>query len=531
MNYFLKKYKHILWFTALFFGISIYYNFDEVIQFSPRSIHQWRQTDSASTALNYYQDGLNFFKPRMHYVMGGEGFVTGPGESPIFFYLVALLYKLFGPYDGIFRLSSFLILLVGLYCLSKIVLEETNNLFISLVIPSILLGSPLIAFYSCNFTPNIPAQGIAMTGIWFFYLFYKENRLSFFYLSMFFCAIAGLIKISALMSFLVIMGLWIIELFNIKKLKKGEKLFKKNLKIGFAFLSVIAIIFCWKIYADQYNELHQTKYFLSKIRPIWSVENTVRELIWGKIMAKQLPYFYHPISFWIIMGAGVLILLTPRKHSPILYWSLLFFMLGSIGFFLIMFKQFELHDYYAIELMLLPFIILSIFVIYLKKNFPFILKKWWFQAFFVSFVFSNFYNTKSHLYLRYDPSSIFMSHFNPSFYKKDDLQLFIQNLGIEPTDKVISAPDLSPNNTLYYLNLRGWTEYFMGGPLNALVMHFFLASGANYLIINDAAYLELEDLKPFLDYPIGNFENSIFVFDIRPYKLGEIEIKREEREK
>ena len=488
------------------------------------SIHQWRQTDSASTALNYYQDGLNFFKPRMHYVMGGEGYVTGAGEAPVFYYFVALFYKIFGPHDGIFRLLSLITFLTGLFFLSKIILEQSKDLFTALSIPAIMMGSPVLAFYSANFTPNIPAQGIAMIGIWLFYLFYKKSQLKFFYWSMFFFAFAGLIKVSALMSFFVIVGLWLVEVVNVSKFRNGEKLFKNSLKIAPTFLMVIAVIYGWKLFADHYNEVHQVNYFLSKIRPIWSVDESTREMILNIIIEKRLPSYFHPFTFWVIAGIGLIILLTPRRHAAILYFSFLFYTLGCISFFLLMFKQFEHHDYYVIEMMLLPLITLCLFVFYLKKNWPSIFKKWWFKLILTTVLIFNFHHTKTHLDFRYNPNEIHMSHFNSSFYKKEELHRFIKELGIHISDKVISAPDQSPNSTLYHLNLKGWSEYFMGGSLNPLVMEYFISSGAKYLIINDANYLEMEELKPFLKYPLGAFESSIFVFDIRPYKLKDIEV-------
>jgi len=525
MKHFLKKYRHPLLFVVVFSGICLYYNFHEIYQFGPRSFHQWRQSDSASTAFNYYQDGLNFFKPRVHYAMGGEGYVTGAGESPIFYYYVAIFYTIFGPEDGIFRLLSLLILLAGFYYLSKIILEQTLDLLVSIFVTAILMTSPVIAYYSFNFTPNIPAQGIAMIGIWFFYLFYQKSQLKFFYWSMFFCAFAGLLKISALIPFFVILGLWLVEVLNIIKLKKEKKLFAQNGKTILAFLMVFVIIFLWKSFADYYNEIHQTNYFLSKIRPIWSLDETARQQIWDKIITNRFASFFNPITFWTIVVVGCLIIVTPRKHNRALYFAFLLTLAGSISFFLLMFKQFEVHDYYAIEMMLLPIIILCMAFFYTKKRYSFILKKWWFRGLLLAALAYNINYAKSHINSIYDQKNYYMSHFNSIFYKKKELQHFIKTLGIQSSDKVISAPDWSPNKTLYYLNLRGWTEYFLGGnQLNSLVMEYLIASNARYLILNDKKYLEIEDLKPYLDYPLGAFENSIFVFDIRPYKLKEIEI-------
>ena len=525
MKDFFQKYKHSLVFITLFFCICIFYNFHEIFQFGPRSTHQWRQSDSASIAMNYYQDGMDFFKPRTHYVMGGEGFVTGVGEAPIFYYLVGIFYKVFGAHDGIFRLLSLLTLLAGFFLISKLIFEETNDLFFSLFPVVFLMASPVIAFYSFNFTPNIPAQGLSFIGIWFFYLFYQKGNVKFLYWCCFFCTLAGLIKVSALIAFLSFFGLWLLELVGFLKLKKGEKIFKNNFKAALAFATVFAIILAWRSFAEQYNEIHQVNYFLAKIKPIWSIDEATRESIWTRFADKRLPTFFNPFTFWSLAVLGALLLLIPRKLKFVFYFFYLFVILGTFSFFILMFKQFELHDYYAIEMMLLPLCILFGFVIFLNKYLPKISKKWWFKGILGTILIFNIFYTKTHLDSLYNINQKENSHFNTSFYKKRQLHQFLLDVGINKSDKVVSAPDLSPNNTLYYLNRKGWSEYFMGSPMNPLVIKYFLSCGAKYLIINDKKYLEKENLKPFFEYPLGDFENTIFVFDIRPFRLPEIEIE------
>ena len=65
----------------------------------------------------------------------------------------------------------------------------------------------------------------------------------------------------------------------------------------------------------------------------------------------------------------------------------------------------------------------------------------------------------------------------------------------------------------------GWTELYLNKSMNAPRVKALAKAGAKYLIINDEKYLEHEDLKPVLIHPLGNFENSIFVFDIRPFRV------------
>ncbi len=523
-----ERYQFPIFFILLMCSLAWYYGYLEIFEFSPRSTHQWRQADSASLAYNYYQDGLNFFKPRMHYIMGGEGYVTGSGEAPIFYYLVALAYSIFGPEDGIFRLLSWLSLITGFYLLAKILYQVTKDWFSPTLLAGLLMGSPVVAFYSYGFTPNVPAQGLAMIGIWFFYRYYRDKQLKHFYWSMLFYTLAGLIKISALMSLAIIIGLFVLDLLGIvSKLEtlrrstanEAQRIFKHTWTIIPGFLLVFAGLWTWKLWADHYNEIHKTSYFLSTIRPYWSIDETGQQYVWERIRTIWFEAYYHPKTFWSITALGVLVLLTPRRQNSSVYLSLLALMTGCTAFFLLWFRQFEGHDYYVIEMILLPILILGMAIYLVHQYLPKVLIHWAFRLSLFGVVAFNAYHTKTVIDHRYDPDSVFMSYFNPDLFRTDELRSFLNDLGIRWPEKVVVAPDTSPNNTLYHYNLLGWTELYMGGtPMHADRVKQIAQAGGNYLIIHDKSYLEKENLQEVLTYPLGNFNNSIFVYDIRNFR-------------
>ena len=132
-------------------------------------------------------------------------------------------------------------------------------------------------------------------------------------------------------------------------------------------------------------------------------------------------------------------------------------------------------------------------------------------AFFILF---NAYQTKKNLDYRQLPDSTFSAHFNPTFYEHKEVRQFLADNGITYPDKVISIPDRSPNNTLYYMNLRGWTELF-NYPFDTEKVKLFETYGAKYLIITDKSYLEKPELQGAFAKPIANYKESIFVFDVQ----------------
>ncbi len=90
----MKKYKkHLLFllFLSILYG---YLGFYTMLTKRPQSVHQWAQCDRASVALNYAQESMNLFLPRVHDMNNRTG-ITGM-EFPLMNYLAAILYKFFG---------------------------------------------------------------------------------------------------------------------------------------------------------------------------------------------------------------------------------------------------------------------------------------------------------------------------------------------------------------------------------------------------------------------------------------------------
>ena len=90
-----------------------------IIPLRPQSVHQWAQCDRASVALNYYQDDMNLFLPRVHNLDNGSG-ITGL-EFPFVNYSVAILYKFFGYHEWMYRALMLLIFSFGMISLAKVV--------------------------------------------------------------------------------------------------------------------------------------------------------------------------------------------------------------------------------------------------------------------------------------------------------------------------------------------------------------------------------------------------------------------------
>ena len=103
----------------------------------------------------------------------------------------------------------------------------------------------------------------------------------------------------------------------------------------------------------------------------------------------------------------------------------------------------------------------------------------------------------------------------PSLFKQEELQSFLQERDITyEKDLVVCAPDMTPNNLLYYYNLRGWSEFPEPG-INIYEVKQNVARGAKYFIVSDTSYLSIPELQEAYQKPIGVFDETIYFFDIR----------------
>ena len=509
--------NHFILFCFAFVLLSWWFHYFEIFNYAPHATHSWRQTDSTSFVQNYYEDGLKFFSPRIHNSERGDGLVC-PSEFPILYYLTALIWKIFSPHDGVLRILNFLILVIGLFSLSKITLHLTNDIFYALAVPLLLMGSPIIAFYGFNFLPNAPAFGLALSGMLCFFYFYKNQNPKWLLGSGLLFLIGGLLKVTVLVPFIAIFIIFLLEKTKLVNFD-SKKIFPNNWWTLPFFVGIFLIIFGWMMWVKNYNLQHDSSVFITKAKPIWSLSGAKIKSIWDWILRDGVPQYYHFTTRYLIVLLSIFLLFFMRKKQPkIMYTLNLLIALGTVGIFLLLYQQFFIHDYYVIDNMVFPStIFVSSFYIF-KKYYPKISNHILTKLAIGAFIFFNLWVARQSIEERYNNafSHIFNPNYEVTHNKKMEAQAFLKNLGITKNQKVIAIPDASPNFNLNYLNLRGWSEFAISArPFTPFYTEAFIQQGAQYLIITDENYLKHKHFQPFIKYPLGNFENAIFVFDLR----------------
>src|SRR5690554_3966263 len=260
--------KHTL-FWAIVVLLFFVYAFQEILFFPAHSIHNWRQADCISLALNF-QETNNPFLPSIHNFISDNG-TSGKsaGEFTGLYYLVGKLWAWFGVHLWIYRLINIAILFFASFSLYKALLKKWDDVFWSLFVSLFIFTSPLIVYYTPNFLTDITALGFTIWGWSKFIRFTQEKRFKYLIFAFSFFTLAALLKVTAGISVLSLLGVFGLELFGIFKSEK--RIFLEKGKTILLSISSFFLVFLWYYYASRYNAIHGGKYTFNDLWSYWSI--------------------------------------------------------------------------------------------------------------------------------------------------------------------------------------------------------------------------------------------------------------------
>jgi hypothetical protein len=489
---------------------SVVYDYPSILLKRPQSVHHWRQSDCASLALNYYQTGMHFFQPQTHNLTSDNN-TTGycaTSEIPVGYYFIAILYKVFGYHDFIFRLVNTLIFLLGLFYLFKIFYLFSGSTFWSTTIALFFFTSPVLVYYGNNFLTDSSALAFSFIAWYFFLRFYMDKRQKLFYLSMFFFLLAGTYKITALISLVVIVCVFIADTTRILKFNNGNKIFTKPVLNAIPFLLIFIIIGSWVYFAKNYNSFHGSGYFSTGIFPLWDLDTIKIQMVVKNIRELWLNQYFHVYSLYFFAIAFFVALVFIKKADRFLMVSNLLLFLGVSIYAILWFWTFKDHDYYTINLYILLVFILLNFVWLFKNYFPKTLSSSLLKILFFCFLLFNMNHARKQMKERYNG---WWTEY-PAYKDYHVIIPYLRSIGIAPLDTVVCLPDAS-HFTLYLMNQRGWTEC-LGNNSDSSSIASSINHGAKYLIINGDDAIKRDYLQSFLNIQIGQF-NNIKIFKLK----------------
>ncbi len=454
----------LLWFSN---------GYSDVINMGPIGIHQWRQADGASQALNYFQHDILFWTPQVHNLDGKNGFAAG--EFPVIYWIAGQLYKLFGSHDGILRCLTYMFSLVGwlsAFFLGKMVIR---NAWLALIPVGFLLTIPFHQYYAFSTMPDMAAFGMGMLGIYAWFRYMEKGKAAMLFLSGIVFSLGMLIKISSALSFLAIVSL---IFFRIAADKNYRTRIVPKLKIIIpVFLAAIALPIAWVLYARWFDHQNATNYFLLTISPIWKMnENeivSVLEVLW----IRWLPELICNEAIFLLLGMAILLFIFRRRANRDIVILSAFLFIGSICFMALFFRNFDFHDYYLTSIAFLPFTVIMASTIVLRTIIESRPLPWMLSGIVIAIVFGICILKVRKIQLARN------REVSGQFFNSDlrNLGTFLQRHGIEKDDLIVSVPDQSPNVTLYFLNRMGWTELYNKPKYN---IELFRKEGAKYLVVN-----------------------------------------------
>ena len=517
----MKKYIPPFLFIIILIIVSIYYNYHEIALKRPQSTHKWRQSDCASIALNYYQDGMNFLTPETHNLTsdGGTSGKCCASEIPILYYSVASLYKVFGYNEFIYRIFNTLLFFLGLFYLFKLMHYLLKDNFWAIALSILFFTSPLLVYYGNNYLSNSSSLAFSIIAWYYFIRFYFESKPKLFYTSMVVILLAGAFKVTGLFSLFAIGGIYLIELLGLKRFKEDRKLFTKPFLYLLPIISIFLIIGLWLVYAHSYNQTHDCTYFSTTIFPIWELNSIEIDGVLSNIKKVWLDEYFHKSVILFIIMCFLFIIAFFRKNTDLLIYGVLFILAEVIFYILLQFWTFADHDYYVIDVYILPIlIVISAFVI-LKKHSNKLFNAKIFKIAFAIFLLFNINYAHQKINNRYDG---WMNDFPE---RKDiySISPYLRQIGISPNDTIISIPDGS-HVSLYLMNQKGWTEYTdarfnKGTPIrynrDSVGIQESIDNGARYLIVNGIKELYIKPyLQSYCTNLIGTY-NNVLVFNLK----------------
>jgi hypothetical protein len=466
----------------------------------PCSMHQWRQSDGASYALNYYQYDIDFLPSQVHHRHAIDG--KAMSEFPVIYYLAAQMYKVFGFHDYFIRLIHFSIFILGLVFITKTAGLFTRNVFLRLIPMAFTVTSAYLFYYAANYLPDVAALSFAMAGLYYFLLFDKNKKFTLLLISFLLFMLAGLLKISGAILMVCSVCYLIHQIIFNKPYYAGFKLTSKIFIFIIPFIALLTL-YGWVQYDKYVAEHYHFGGNLFGFLPIW--EASVKDILY---ILKRITLLWLPVILekyaWIMLICCIILFIAKYKlqNSVIRFFTIL----ASIGVFLycmLWYKTFDVHDYYMINLFCLPLLLFYSMIDVVEK------KQWlkgrnfsyaYYGAFLLLFIYSGYKCRAEQLYRYYEDE---YNTFNNSYYR---IEPYLRSIGISKDDIVVSVPDPSPNITLYFMNSIGFSECYTSENYN--VNYFVHNAGAKYLIVGDSSYVHNPTYEQYCkpEYKIGAFE-------------------------
>lgn len=310
------------------------------------SIHVWRQTQTQSTILNFYEGDMNILNPARNERGNGDGIFRM--EFPLMQWLVAVTYHVFGNHLVITRIFMFVIGLFSVAGIYKLLSALFRNDAIALTGAWAFNFSPSFYYYTINPLPDNLALCCSIWGLALFFQWIRSNALSSLIFSGLLLSTGALCKLPFILYFIAPLA-WLIT-----------GMIQRNIGAGKMVGSSLFIVFL----------LPPLAWYITVV-PQWDVTGIVKGMPGNQIplsvildylqfnIVSTLPELLLNYGSLLLFLSGFYFLVKNRAFKKPYFPALALTGLGIIAYFLYELNMIaNVHDYYLFPF--LPFLFMLV---------------------------------------------------------------------------------------------------------------------------------------------------------------------------
>ena len=338
----------------------------------PAYIHAWAQADNYSLALGFLHNGGDLFHPqtliynKQQYGYNDPESLVTACDLPLHHWLVSILMRITGSHQPwVFRGFTLMVAVLGLWALYFLVFVLTGSRVKTLLTAVIMTTAPSYAYYCASFLPTVPALSLATGGLLFYVLHLRNADTRALYAGILLLTLAMMVRTS----FAV---LWVaVACFQILRWLRKETCLRNVCLPFLAGAFLFASWWLWSLHLrQQYGSL-----FLGSLLPVHSIEDALTVL--QNVHDRWRFHYFQQLQHWLYVAlavAAVAVFIFRKKafgnrHGKLsLWWLLLIWVFGELLFVAAMSLQYMDHDYYFLDSLFLPIVMLSAGLLSLLPN-------------------------------------------------------------------------------------------------------------------------------------------------------------------
>lgn len=419
------------------------------------SDHVWRQTQTQSTIINFYEEDMNIFNPRQN-ERGNTGGILRM-EFPLMQWLVACTYKILGNHLIITRIFMFIIGLFSVLGMNRLLFSVFHNEKLAIIGAWAFNFSPSFYYFTINPLPDNLALCCSIWGITFFFIWLSDNKMKYLLISGSLLSLGALCKLPFMVYYIVP---FIYFMIRISKSSMNKKTMVEATSILifvlFPFIWYLTVIPHWngnviiKGMLDNHESWPTVLFYLQ------------HNLI---VILPELLLNYGSVIFFL---AGFYFLYYNKAYKDPKFSLMLAWSIGVLVYYLFEVNTIGTgHDYYLFPFYPLLFILVAygaLNLLNLKSRFV------WYLIFILLLILP--VTCYLRMQVRWNPES-------PRFNK--DLLTYkieLQN-AIPKNSLVVAGNDNSHFIYFYYIDKKGWR--YDNDYLTAQMLKNMIDKGAEYL--------------------------------------------------